>query len=329
MKILKIIILNIFITIIGLILIDITFSWINYCKDIEEMKDISVTLGFDKEEMIQIPPFSYSLRQPSFKNFYREESKNFDSERRISKAEYSEKGSIIIFGDSFAEGAWLEDEETFNFKLSKLTNRTVYNRGFSGTGPSVLVYQTKSQILYDSIDIIPEYAIYIYIPNHIHRTFWGKYGSANGSNIPYIGYKEKDGKLKEDYSFIHNINRLTFPRRYIENFQVEYIENNPELALDFVKLHFFEAKRELQKKYPNIKFIILKHPQEPELNETNKMIFNSDKWKEFEAEDIQVYNLGEYLNINLFEKEYILPDFHPSARLWDVVSEKLQNDLNL
>lgn len=97
-------------------------------------------------------------------------------------------------------------------------------------------------------------------------------------------------------------------------------------------MHFIQAKRNLEKHFPGAKFIILKHPQDlidPNNDNIKSQFFNSNLWKELEQEGFIVIDLEEYVGGNLLTKEYLLPDGHPNAKLWEVVSKKLIKDFNM
>lgn len=331
-KWLFIIVINIVLFFTILVLADMCVVYKQTIDRTKEVREYNEILVSNKSTVnIDLPEFHYTLRNPSFKEHFKNESKDFANERRVSRPENIDKtkGSIIIFGDSFAEGAFLHDNETLNAQLSNLTGRVVYNRGFSGTGPAVLLFQTRLDDFYKDIDIAPDYAIYTFIPNHFYRTFWGKYGSANTSNIPYIGYKEINGTLVEDYTFLHNICRLTFLRRRIETFAEQNMRKDLNKTFDIVKLHFEEARKELTKRYPNIKFIILKHPQFRLEGELDIILYQSERWDELRNEGFIIYDLEKDLGVDVLALDYALPDSHPNANLWNLVSHKLKNDLNL
>ena len=69
------------------------------------------------------------------------------TEKRLSKGNGNKK-SIVVLGCSFAEGIHLSTNETFEAQLSKKTNRTVYNRGYSGFGMAEALWLTKQTLLF-------------------------------------------------------------------------------------------------------------------------------------------------------------------------------------
>ena len=81
------------------------------------------------------------------------------------------KRPIILFGCSYTEGFGLEEDETFSKKLANYTNRTVINRGKSGTGIPFLYYQLSNEKVIKELPKNSEFIIYTLIPDHFPRLF--------------------------------------------------------------------------------------------------------------------------------------------------------------
>ena len=97
---------------------------------------------------------------------------------------------IVLFGCSFAFGFGIDDEQTFSYKLSKYTNRTVYNRGLCGGGIQHVLYQLRREDFYKEIPE-PEYVIYLYISNHIRRMYKYAYNDVVlGGEYNYLKYNK-------------------------------------------------------------------------------------------------------------------------------------------
>lgn len=282
----------------------------------------------------EIHPFEYNLKLIPFGEFWekrRIDHDKFKSLRYHINGKNNQK-SIIVFGCSFAEGAFLEDNETFEYQLAKATGRTVYNRGISGFGLAQMLWQTKSELFYEDIDEEPEYVIYIYISDHLRRIYEHKYGHIN----VFLGYKKQNDQMVEDIPLTLQLNRFHIVKNFMKNKvfpQYLSFENSDE-NFDLIKNHFIESKKELQKRYPNIKFIIIKHPfgtkgicpqDEYELWST----YSTNRWKELEDEGFIIHDLGKFYDIDFESDEYTVPDGHPNAKAWNVVVKKLVKDLNL
>ena len=81
-------------------------------------------------------------------------------------------------------------------------------------------------------------------------------------------------------------------------------------------------------KYPDVKFIIIKHPVSKKMIE-NDYFYNTERWKELEKEGFIVVDLAKDLDFDITSKEYILPDMHPNKKAWQIVIPKLVKDLKM
>lgn len=343
---------KIFIIFLNLTILCFIFIIFDYCL---AKKDYMNSMKSRHEDMkkhidnnnikLELEPFCYTLKLRPFSSFWYEHLHNndFESPRRITvsnkpynSADGGNKPSVILFGCSFVESSFLQDNETFGYKLSQKTNRTVYNRGFSGFGISQMVWQTKENAFYENINSEPEYAIYVYILDHLRRIYESKYGHIN----VYLSYEPQINN-NETYLIEKNPLSLQFNRfytiRYImKNFIfTKYLsEANNDKNFDLIKLYFKEARRELQKRYPNIKFIILKHPSGLKGISPNEIYslgysYTTPRWKELEDDGFIIYDLKDRLNIDITEDKYTFPDGHPNIKAWDIITDKLTKDLNM
>ena len=87
----------------------------------------------------------------------------------------------------------------------------------------------------------------------------------------------------------------------------------------------------MKKHYPDIKFIIIKYPSDGySMDEpVPAAVYNSYRWKEFQNEGFIIYDLGQNINIDFSDKTFTLPDGHPNARTWKIITPKLVKDLNI
>ena len=75
---------------------------------------------------------------------------------------------VILFGCSYGWGVELNDNQTFQYKLSELTKRPVYNKSITGWGVQHMLYHLRQKDFYSTVPK-PEYVIYLYITDHISR----------------------------------------------------------------------------------------------------------------------------------------------------------------
>ena len=325
--------INIIVCFLLIIPFDFCLEFIDWFRNeilnisIEELKE------YNKHGINLVSPFHYTLKHISFEEYYKNESKNYSDDRRITRSSNHNKGAIIIFGDSFAYGAWLDDNETLNYQLSKLTGRTVYNRGFSGTGLNDLLFLTRYNDFYNDIDNNNvSLAVYTFIPEHVFRMYWSKYGILGHIHFTHVGYTVKNGMLVEDNNIFTYLSALKIVRKIIKSYYDNKItEKYSQNISDAIFLYFMSARNELQKRYPNIKFVILKHPHFIGDSWLYDKIYNSKLWKKLEDEGFYIYDMNTCIDSDIFnvEEGYILIDNHPGPKLWQDMSLKLKEDLDL
>ncbi len=333
----KKLLLNLIIILLIILATDFAITYKNYLTsvNVEKQNFINRNLDIHSEEFKQsIPKFKYSLRLIPFKNYYKNFSKNFlTSYKRIAVGNDKNKSSIIIFGCSVADGLALE--HNFAGQLSDLTGRTVYNRAFGSMGPATLVWQTKNKEFYQTLlpdykSNPPEYAIWVYIPLQFDRIYFDKYAIYTPI---MVGYNVKNNHLVENKNILLQFCRLNIVKSLVDKFiiQKHFKETNDVYNenFDLLKIHFLEAKYELQKRFPNIKFIIIKFPIVGIDSFTRFKEFEQiNRWKELEK-DFIVYDLTKELNVNLLDEQYLIYDGHPNEKAWNIVTKKLVKDLNL
>lgn len=280
------------------------------------------------------PKFKYFPKVRHFK--YLLKNQEFQTYENTKKDK-----SIILFGCSFAYGAFLDEKETFAYKLSKQTGRTVYNRALCAKGFGQMLYQTETENLYNSIKDTPEYAMYVYIPDHLFRSCFYKYGKCSEYiDEDYLSYDLHNGKLEENTPLFTYLNRLSIFRDITEKIlcSPKVYATDEKKNFDFIKAHFVQAKENLQKNYPNLKFVIIKYPfntdnpnnYNKDSNEyANMTSYYSKRWKELEDKGFIILDLEKLTNINVNDKKYQLPDRHPNGKAWDIITPEIVETLKL
>lgn len=251
------------------------------------------------------------------------------------------KGSIVVFGGSFAYGAFLKPRDTFSYKLSEQTGRTVYNRAIQAMGFGQMLYQTETQDFYNGIKKAPDYAMYVYIPDHLFRSCYYKYGIEHEySDCYYLSYVLKNGKLKEQTPLINYLNRFQIFYDISKNIlcSPKVFGTNEEENFDFIKAHFVQARENMQKVYPNLKFVIIKYPfntnnsafyVENSSEYANMTTFHSNRWKELEDMGFIILDVKKLTGIDVNDSQYQLPDEHPNGKAWEVITPKIVKALKL
>lgn len=235
---------------------------------------------------------------------------------------------IMLFGCSFAYGMWLNDNQTFAYKLSELTKRPVYNRAYTGWGIQQMLYQLNRKDFYTEVKE-PEYIIYIFIPDHEKRLLQTLYDFFSGE--PYLKYVEKDGQLEEAtriptfFLRFYTVRAMLCAEQQNAYSKINYKKYNQ--IFDLMEKTFIESKRVANQHFPNTKFIILKYYG---ADAPDSWFMKTERWHELEKKGFIVVDTKELVGRYLDKPEDLCPDIlHPSEKAWDIVTPKLVKKLNL
>lgn len=236
--------------------------------------------------------------------------------------------NIIIFGCSYAYGHMLQENQTFHYKLSQHLKRPVYNYAYPGESTQFALMKIQSHSV-DNIIKKSDYAILITIGEHI----WRLHANSNGypHELTWPRYEKKGDNLVFhktrvpiiEASYVYKYLRKLLYARILSTCSSKYIQN---YLFDFMKLHYIEIKKELEKINPDIKIIII-----PYLDSYgfDWFIF-SDRWKELEEDGFIIVKVDNYIP-NLRDIEYIISenDGHPSEKAWTEITDLLCNKLKI
>ena len=244
----------------------------------------------------------------------------FNYGRKPEGLQYSKK-PIVIFGCSFAYGYNLQNEETFSYKLSHLAKVPVYNRACSGWSIQHMLHQTRQDSFYDLIPE-PQYAIYLYIPDHINRLYYHSFILFDTLIEKYnLRYKEENGKLEEikhDNFLLNQIQRLYLYNKINQYYIIKTQKTHKHY--DFALKHFTEARADMQKHWENTKYVVIFYTTYPNDN------YLKDKLKE---NGFIVIDADEITGKNLLDSEYMRSDHHPKEEAWNIVTPKLIKELGI
>ena len=301
----KIILINIAVLIVIGIISELSSYIVLCCK---YKKDIIDFIKIETGKDIKIPYIKYQMvklpsREQLLSNFRPVEKRN------------PNKKPIILFGCSYTYGFGLNEDETFSRKLADFTDRTVINRGKSGTGIPFMYYQLSDEKVVKELPKDTEYVIFTLISDHFRRLFRYRNFVANAEHTLRYKITEKDGEkiLVEDrpiFPFLHSL----FTSIVIE----ENIEKNSAFGdkMDtlFIKL-MSESNKLIKKNFPNAKFVVIYFECPTDIpNSYNKEIRLLSK----NIEDITVFRV---------KKEVHQIRNNPTGEAWDkiipVLSEKL------
>lgn len=226
---------------------------------------------------------------------------------------------IVVFGCSFAWGVRLYEHQTFHYLLSRLMNRTVYNRAIIGWGVQHMLYQVKREDFYREVPE-PEYVIFVYISNHVSRLY--KYNSiCNACDYNYLKYNNVFGKLKEE----KRLQNIPYSRIYNDVIlrEIAYVQELKlsDTAFSFLEKHFIESKKEMEKHWKNTKFVILDYESEDNHFSVKNNVLNDKNIKKLEKDGFTVITTRQLTDEPLDDRYYLDEnDGHPNAKAWALIT---------
>ncbi len=253
----------------------------------------------------------------------------------------SNKKSILVFGCSHLFGAGLEENQTFSYKLSKATNRPVYNRAYWAWAPQHMLYILQTQKWIKGIKE-PEYIITMFIPDYDER-FYLHQGWPFDSGV-YLRYKiDRQNNLKrlptERYPW--------YWRLFITKYTQYFIQNNIEKPnKDYSNRLYVRMMQEsmnlIKSKYPNTKVLLFLYKGDFATDNPNTKImqnkdffndepFSQNSLNELEKMGYIIVNLETIVNHSLETREYKIDGdpTHPNEKVWDEVIPILQKKFNM
>ncbi len=326
-NIIKIIILNIILLVIIIFIADYSI-YLKFKQDYIK--------NLDSESLKLYPPISYidnykSNYSPQSYIFQKINKNNFNYFRNnIYNKNYNNK-SIIFFGCSYTFGAQLSDEETLSNKLAKKLNINVYNFGICASGIQHMLSLLQNNNFYNLIKEEPKYAIYTIIPDHFGRLQKYIFPSPMMESGINLQYELKNSKLKKRYIPLN-----LFSKSFLVSsiyYQIDTKRNDFEPSTkkqnNILAYYIFsESFKILKKKYPNIKFIILRYETEEDLAEEYE---NEKIWENLKKQGIIIINSSDLIGRKYkYASEDTCEDkYHPSEKAWDLLIPKLIEKIEL
>ncbi len=267
----------------------------------------------------------------SFRDFF--ESYISDQMRKPVGLDF-EKKAIILFGCSYTYGDLLREDQTFSYKLSQYTKRPVFNKAYSALSTQHMYWQTLQPEFYESITRIPEYAIYVCCNQlhllRLHRCFLPPSASLD---VRYTLLK--NNVLKEfstPFDKFYNLQLVKFFYNtyfYADSVTTRFM--NKDIML--MKQLIIQSKEELQKHYPDIKFVVLYFNDKANVIDSTEQMYYNQIFNTLEDYDIKFIDTADLVgfqfdHINMMEYA-IEGDGHPNENVWNLLVPKLAEALNL
>ncbi len=355
MKILKIILINLFALLLVLFVLDFTLFF-NRCFLFSKFnnnvsREIKYSNFCDRRYFCKLNSFQNTLNGTEFRDAV------------VNKE--SKKAPILLFGCSFTYGEAIKYEECISYVLSKLTNRSVYNRGILSMGIKEAYFQSqiiyimeeyiKQNKKYDVVDIIKnlnfndktkenfikifkddysrekifenyeqiandkeiEYVFYIFIGDHLRRLYHHLFEPTESSLR--LQYRIEDKEIVLTNTFYERY-RFLYIMDLIEEYYIKYNIDYDKKLLLWSK-YVNETKEILKKNNKNLKFVVIKYDTYYKIDE------NISKYLD---DDIIVINMQDLLEENIFNPKYFAEDLaHPSAVVWQEAVPKIVKMFNL
>lgn len=251
----------------------------------------------------------------SFDNFY--ETVQFRKPIIYEK----DRSPILLFGCSYTYGNFLFEEQTFSYKLAKISKHSVVNRAYDGWGVQHMLYQLQRGDCYN-LQQPPKYIIYVFIPDHIRRLYSLFFDPTESAyNLFYI--KKIDGELLKFSNF------SSWRFLYLFGLSSEigvrfYLNNFFDKSFDGLEEYFLESKKITDKNFPGSKFVILKYV------DADSECFDTKKWHDLEKQGFIILDTRTLTGKVLSSKEYKTTDgFHPNEKAWDLIVPALMKSLRI
>ena len=237
--------------------------------------------------------------------------------------EYKNKIPVIIFGCSFAYGAFLKNSQTFSRKLSQILKRPVFNRAIPGGSFQQMYMQTIQDKLYEEIPY-SDTIIYVMMQDHYRRLKVRNFEVLEPWEGPVFKIKNKKLFHLSRNSIIINYLRNSYISRHFNHVLTnKYIKNtkNSQKLTDEVLLYFLESRRELKKHYGNdLKFYVIFY---------SNITYSDILKKKLEYYGFKTISTDELTNQDLNSPKYVIPnDGHPSEAAWDLLTPLIIEKMN-
>lgn len=284
--------------------------------------DYFIFLYESNKNPIWVRNYGYVFKNPKI---YSDNINDYNNEIYFAQSKLKNKLPILLFGCSYTFGEFLNTNQKFGYKLSKILNTDVYNRAFSAGTYSFMLWQTQQDEFYKQVPPSKN-VIYIFMFDHFRRSYIYCFNLVSISF--YIRYLNKNNKLIQDKyenPFKNFIMSLYFVKmlndKYIRNFAES--NKNYEKVTDDAVLYFIKSRENLEKHWENkvgkINFtVIFYHTDfEPDYYD----IYKNALMKKLKDKGFNVISTDELTNEDLRDPKYLMQtNWHPTEKAWDLLT---------
>lgn len=315
-NILKVVFVNLLIFCFFLMLIE-AYSYHKYYKQVEKLMNMQSKMLSRTQQLRYTMPIFFNI------DTYRY---NF----RYNKGSNPHKKPVLFLGCSYTAGEGLDNNQKFDYKVSKTTGRSTYSRAISGGGPQHMYYDFKTGMVKKEV---PEVGVIVYtfVPDHVFKPL--EYRMSYLSTRLNVRYAFKDGELREIKPFMPIMYSSFFVKRTQDRLvDFKYAQLDKEgRQFEIFNALMKELMRYSREYYPNSKFVILEYPSHIfDIYNRNVYAFPKNEVKYLEGLGFIVINAKKLTGEPLEKSEYRTEDNdHPNEKAWDAIVPKLVKILNL
>lgn len=230
----------------------------------------------------------------------------------------------LFFGGSFTFGEGLNDYETLPSKVAtELPGLSVYNYGYSGYGPQMMLAKIQRGNLESEVSEKEGVLVYVFIEDHIRRAIVSSSIVGWGGSYPYYEWRKNGLEYRGLYGDLFPIKsfflRLIYRSNILRFSGLDYPEFDDKKHSQMVARMISKSKSEFLKKYPDSHFYVLIYPQggATQFSSINNFL---------EQYDVDILNYFDDFSI-ADEGMGMGDSMHPSAKANEIVAKKFARDL--
>ncbi len=233
-----------------------------------------------------------------------------------------EKQPITVFGCSFAYGQYINTEDTFEYKLSKLLKVPVINRALPAGSFQHMYYQSTQKDFYK---LVPKCnnVIYIMIDDQIRRALVDFFEIHCDHYLLHYSIRNNKFVMNNYNNHFQNLIRSLYITRKINHKWAQIVLNNEkfkQLPINLTVKYFIDSRNNFEKNWGNkVKFTVIMY---------ENIKYSDEIKKELEKNGFKVIETKELTDADLNKPPYKrTEDGHPTGIAWDLLTDKIAKRL--